>query len=171
MWLASSFFSWRGDKTTHEEEVNIMYKFATVPDINTLYMCLIHLMLHLLQKHLDKSFCFITNIYVELYMKCWTMWKHCCIAIIQLCQRSRVCKPVVWAFLFLGGCCIVHDRLWNLSYIIVSQFKKTKSMKDFLSKMFSGMVAVFMYLRCHLLLTTSVNTFDEFCTAHKKQMC
>lgn len=36
LWSFSYFFSWRGDKTTHEE-LNIVYKFVTVIDINALY--------------------------------------------------------------------------------------------------------------------------------------
>lgn len=37
LWLVSQFFSWRRDKTTHEE-LNIVYKFVTVLDISALYM-------------------------------------------------------------------------------------------------------------------------------------
>jgi len=92
-----SFFSWRGDKTTHEEEVNIVYKFATVLDISALYMCLIHLMLHLLQKHLDKSF-FLYNQYVY-----WNVELCENIAVLQLSNSTSSQGYVANSFSILAS--------------------------------------------------------------------
>lgn len=95
--------------------------FATILDMSALYMCPIHLMLHLLQKHLDKSFFCIIDMCTGMlnYVKALLHYNDQILQALKDMQASSFC-----IFVPLSGWII--DRILS-EYFLSSSIRLIKS--------------------------------------------